>query len=43
MSHGHATTIVVDEIKGTIVPTTEEKMAKGQNERSVEDAMAVEN
>ena len=43
MSHGHATTNVVNEIKGTMVPTTEENMAKGQNERSVEDATAVEN
>ena len=35
-SHGHAITKKDDEIKGTMVPSTEVEMAKGQFEQSVE-------
>ena len=48
-SHGHATTIKVDEIKGTMVPmvdkingtmvpNTEVNLAEGQHERNTESA-----
>ena len=38
-SHKHATTNMIKENDGTMVPNSEENMADGQYERSVKDAL----
>ena len=37
LSHGHATSI--EELNGTVVPNSEEVLAEGQNERSIQDTI----
>ena len=43
VSHGHATTTVVDENEGTMVPNIKVNLVEDQYERSIDDTLTIEN